>query len=112
NEEENIELSSSSSIISDTDETDDEDDENDNQEEYSTITEQIKQRIDTVKNFGHKLKENVKSKISSKKEEEEEEEDDDVDDNDTDEDHSPSLEEHLTKPIEAVKNIGTKIVEK
>ncbi|CAF4100340.1 unnamed protein product [Rotaria sp. Silwood2] len=107
NEEENIELSSSSSIISDTDENDDEDDETDDQEEHSTITKQIQQRIDTIKHFGHKLKENVKSKISSK---EEEEDDDDDDDDDEDEDDSLSSEERLTKAIETAKNIGAKII--
>ncbi|CAF4182418.1 unnamed protein product [Rotaria sp. Silwood2] len=107
NEEENIELSSSSSIISDTDENNDEDDETDDQEEHSTITKQIQQRIDTIKHFGHKLKENVKSKISSK---EEEEDDDDDDDDDEDEDDSLSSEERLTKAIETAKNIGAKII--
>ncbi|CAF2847087.1 unnamed protein product [Rotaria sp. Silwood2] len=108
NEEENIELSSSSSIISDTDENNDEDDETDDQEEHSTITKQIQQRIDTIKHFGHKLKENVKSKISSK--EEEEDDDDDDDDDDEDEDDSLSSEERLTKAIETAKNIGAKII--
>jgi hypothetical protein len=65
-EEENDELNSSSPI-SETDQSDDEDDEDDDssesddeeQEEHSTITEKIKQGLNTVQN----LAENVKSKV-------------------------------------------------
>ncbi|CAF1903753.1 unnamed protein product [Rotaria magnacalcarata] len=108
-EEEDIELdSSSSSSFFDEDETDDEDDENNEQLEHSTKTEQIQESFGSVKNFGQKLNENVKSKISSTEEEEEEEEEEDDDD---DED-SLSLQEYSTKPIEITKTIGARITKK
>ncbi|CAF2051333.1 unnamed protein product [Rotaria magnacalcarata] len=107
-EEEDIELdSSSSSSFFDEDETDDEDDENNEQLEHSTKTEQIQESFGSVKNFGQKLNENVKSKISSTEEEEEEEEEDDDDDED-----SLSLQEYSTKPIEITKTIGARITKK
>jgi hypothetical protein len=70
-EEENVELNSSSSIT-DTDESDDEDDDDDDdsseddeeeEEEHTTITERIKQSLDTVEKLGEKLKDNIKSKV-------------------------------------------------
>jgi len=67
-EEENVELNSSSSIT-DTDESDDDEDDDDDssedeeEEEHTTITERIKQSLDTVEKLGEKLKDNVKSKV-------------------------------------------------
>jgi hypothetical protein len=64
-EEENNKLDSSS-LISDTeDESDDDEDDTSetDEEEHTTITERIKQRLDTVKDLGEKLKENVKNKV-------------------------------------------------
>ncbi|CAF3748358.1 unnamed protein product [Rotaria sordida] len=116
NKEENIELNSSSSIISDTDESDDddddddddEDDENDDEEEEnSTITGKIQQRIDTVKNLGQKLKENIKSKISSTKEEEEEEDEDD----DEEEQQHTTITGKIQQSIDTVKDFGQKLKE-
>jgi hypothetical protein len=56
----NIELKSSSHIDADDDDLSESDDEDEhNQEEYSTITEKIKQRLEIVKDFG----EDIKSKV-------------------------------------------------
>ncbi|UJR37916.1 hypothetical protein I4U23_030603 [Adineta vaga] len=152
-EEEDVQINSSSSLtdteeidhddedddLSESDDDDDDDDDDYDEDEDITMTERIRQGLDTVKNLGNKIKDNVKNKLSSSTKDDQDEEDpssikqrltnsvtnveeelsssiasddEDSDDDDDDEATTDKIKEQLGKPIEKVKTIAQAVVDK
>ena len=120
-EEENVDLRSSSPISDDDDDDDDVDEDEDEDDEDikgdSTVTERVKQRLDSLRDqVKSKVCEvqntwidflNISLQISPSSDDDDEDEDEDDDD-----DESSSVRERLAQGIEKAKSIGEEVTKK